>query len=1025
MGLSAAAMLANHVPAYAGPFENADFEKLVPLDKKLSPAWIKSLYDKGKPEVYYGDELDKIGMPVGGICSGQLYLGGDGKLWHWDIFNAPDSTGDAHYANPPLPSSPLEQGFAIKITKGKQSHIRRLDKTGFKDISFRGEYPIGMVEYKDPDSPITVSLEAFSPFIPLNTDESSLPGTILNYTISNPSNEAVDVEIAGWLQNAACLYTGSADMGYLFNSIVKEKNMLMLDCKGEPSEPSIPKDTRPKIVYESFDGNTYGDWKTEGDAFGAGPAHGPHDDSQHLSGYEGGGLVSTWTGTDALQGKLISPVFTIERNFINFLIGGGNHPHETCMNLIVDGQVMRTQTGKNSDNMEWACWNVSNLLGKPAHLEIVDHNSGDWGHIDIDQIEFDDISRVNKKMDEQYDYGTMSLALLNPKSEDEAAAVLSSTEAEAIFAPHSTNVSVKEGKTPAGDKLIGCIKRKVKIDPGKKHVATFLICWNFPKWTLAGLQDLGGRYYANRFPDSSAAARYLADNIHSLSEQTRLWRDTWYDSTLPCWFLDRTFLNASILATSTCHRLSSGRFWAWEGVGCCVGTCTHVWHYAHAVARLFPDLERDLRDRVDLGISFDSSTGVIGFRGEFDRNQAVDGQAGVILRAYREHQMSADSAFLSRIWLRLKKAFDPLFQLDDNKDGIMEGPQWNTLDAAWYGKIPWLSSLYVAALRAGEKMALEMNDPDFAEKCRQIAEKGSANIDQELWNNNYQYYIQIADPSHANAVGSYDGCEIDQVFGQSWAHQVGLGRILSKENTHTALQSLWKYNFTPDVGPYRGLHKSGRWFAMPGEGGLLMVSFPMGDAPDIKDQNGGWSAMYFNECMTGFEYEVAWNMICEGMLQEGLSVTRAIHDRYHPLRRNPWNEVECGDHYARAMASYGVFLAVCGFECHGPKRHLGFTPHMNSANFKAAFTTAEGWGSFSQKLEKNQQTETIELKWGLLNLETLSFEAPFEFNAEKTKASFNGKPLRILVKKEGNRAEVIISEGISLKEGDKLSVTLV
>ena len=139
-------------------------------------------------------------------------------------------------------------------------------------------------------------------------------------------------------------------------------------------------------------------------------------------------------------------------------------------------------------------------------------------------------------------------------------------------------------------------------------------------------------------------------NFGRLSSETKTWCDTWYhQSTLPYWFLERTFLNISTLATTTVHRFQSGRFYAWEGVGSCPGTCNHVWQYAQAMGRIFPALERDTRERVDLGIAFHDD-GHIGFRGEYDTQPAVDGQAGSILGIYREHQMSADDNFLKRNW---------------------------------------------------------------------------------------------------------------------------------------------------------------------------------------------------------------------------------------------------------------------------------------------------------------------------------------------------------------------------------------
>ncbi len=230
-----------------------------------------------------------------------------------------------------------------------------------------------------------------------------------------------------------------------------------------------------------------------------------------------------------------------------------------------------------------------------------------------------------------------------------------------------------------------------------------------------------------------------------------------------------------------------------------------------------------------------------------------------------------------------------------------------------------------------------MGDDAFASQCR----GARASAGRRTWSSSSgTTIVRLLHPTARSrpsrrAVGSYDGCEIDQVFGQNWAFQVGLGRILSEPHVKRALTSLWNYNFTPDVGPYRAGQQARPLVRHAGRGGLAHVTFPKGNRPGIDDPSGGWSAMYFNECMNGFEYQVAGHMIWEGMVQEGLAVTRAIHDRYHASRRNPWNEVECGDHYARSMASYGVFLAACGFEYHGPKGHLGFAPRLAPDDFRA------------------------------------------------------------------------------------------
>lgn len=846
MGAAATLALRPWAAAMAGPFTREDFEHLVPADKKLSAAWIKSLTARGKPEVLRDNELNYVGMPIGGICAGQLYLGGDGRLWRWDIFNQHRATNSVAYAKPPQPDYPVTQGFALRF--GGKSVA--LDRTGFRAISFRGEYPVGRVEYRDPAQPLAATLEAFSPFIPLLTDDSSLPATILEFTISNRSGAAIEAELVGTLENAVLLY---------HRAVAGTRRI------------------RPRS-----------------------------------------GAGYTWLDC------------TVE---------------------------------------------------KPAEA-----------------------AATPEPVEQLSDFGTMGLALLGAPAE----------------------IVSGDRSGPIAENLTGELGRRLSLAAGESVVVTFVLTWHFPNQALRGVREKG-RHYATRFADAATVAGYVAENFARLASATRKWRDVWYDSTLPYWLMDRTQINTSILATSTCQRLASGRFWAWEGVGCCAGTCAHVWHYAHAVARQFPELERLLRERTDFGLA-QQPDGAIAFRGENNKKPAIDGQAGAILRTLREHQMSADDAFLRRVWPGVKRATDWLIAQDDDGDGIIAGGQHNTLDADWYGPVAWLSGLYLAALAAAAAMADELRETDYAEKCRAILERGRRKLVADLFDGDY--FINQVDPKHAHAINSGTGCEIDQVMGQSWAFQVGLPRVLPEAETRTALRSLWRYNFSPDVGPYRERFKSGRWYAMPGEAGLLMCTFPRRDwsfeqASGKGDEKSRPSfAGYFNECMNGFEYQVAGHMLWENMVQEGLAITRAVHDRYAAAKRNPWNEVECGDHYARSMASYGVFLAACGFEYHGPKGRLAFAPRLTPENFRAPFTTAEGWGTFSQRIRDGRVEAQIELKWGRLRLTQLGLELPQGVAARAVTGTCVARTLATAYRQTGRRVDVDWKEALQLDAGQTLAVVV-
>lgn len=1044
--------------AVAGPFDPAEFETLVPRDKRLGAAWLKSLTARGEATACRGTELNTIGMPVGGIGCGQLYLAGDGRLWHWDIFNLPpppdasDYRGP-HYAKPLPPVSPIVQGFAMEIRSDGARQTRRLDQSGFAEVVFRGEYPVGRVEYRDPGTPVEVDLEAFSPFIPLQVADSSLPATVMAFTVRNTGRQSVEVNLGGWIENAACLGSGTAGRGERINRLRKEKGWVGLDCRARGAAPAPEREKRPDLPFDDFERATYGKWTATGTAFGSGPV-----EMERMPEYQGkvGGrgrrVVNTHASApadevgarDAARGTLTSEPFTVERDYLNFLVGGGGHKRRTCIDLVVDGEVVLSETGRNDNRMRPVTWDLRPWSGKTARLRIVDDEPGPWGNIGVDDLVFSDTPQSQRvPLEQEEDYGTMTLAVLGgargafgrlslsgglPGAAlvEEGEGDLASAEAEGTRGPRPG----AEAVVPFGQRLVGSVGRRLRLRPGRSATVVFVVAWHFPAVRRESLSHVTGiaglrRAYATRFASAREVAGYVAGHYDRLSGGTRTWRKTWYDdATLPHWFLERSFVNTSTLATATCLHFDNGRFYGWEGTYCCAGTCQHVWQYAHAVGRVFPELERSVREFVDYGLAFHADTGGIDYRAEAHRVVAIDGQTGTILRVYREHQMSADDAFLRRIWPKVRKSIEHLIARDRDGDGVLDGEQYNTLDASWWGEIAWLTSMYAAALRAGAAMATEMGDRAFAEQCTGLADRGRKALVDRLFNG--EYFIHRVDPAHPEAINTNDGCHIDQVYGQSWAMQVGLDRVVPEAESLRALESLWRYNFTPDVGVYRDRFKAlrgGRWYAMPGEGGLLMCTWPRGGGEKAAGKGDPTFVGYFNECMTGFEYQVAAHMVAEGMVEKGLAVTRMIHDRYAASRRNPFNEVECSSHYARAMASYGVYVAACGFEYHGPKGHLGFVPRLDTGDvFACAFVGAEGWGLFRRERTGNGTGIRLEIRHGSLRLSRLRVGMPEGFQPTRVSVSLGRRALAVTRSVAKGVLELQFDEPVRIPEGKALWV---
>jgi hypothetical protein len=164
-------------------------------------------------------------------------------------------------------------------------------------------------------------------------------------------------------------------------------------------------------------------------------------------------------------------------------------------------------------------------------------------------------------------------------------------------------------------------------------------------------------------------------------------------------------------------------------------------------------------------------------------------------------------------------------------------------------------------------------------------------------------------------------------------------------------------------------------------------------------------------------------MVWEGMVEEGLAICRAVHDRYHPAKRNPYNEVECSDHYARALASWGVYTALAGFDFHGPAGRLSFDPRITPESFKAAYTVAEGWGVFEQSLSDEGQKSTISMKRGRLVLRDLAIRPVPGTSPTSIQVTLPGEE-EVSVDYDDGLVHLKFEKPLTIESGQSITVTL-
>lgn len=535
---------------------------------------------------------------------------------------------------------------------------------------------------------------------------------------------------------------------------------------------------------------------------------------------------------------------------------------------------------------------------------------------------------------------------------------------------------------------------EVDINVGEKKSVRFVLSWNVPNnynyWTETddkSVRKPWKNYYTTVFENSAYTAEYSLKEWNKLYSNTVCFKNTLHSSTLPLEVIEAASANLSVLKSPTVLRLEDGSFYGWEGLieqyGSCEGTCQHVWNYAYALCFLFPELERSIRDlefkycmdndgRMAFRLLLPLERGISPFRA------CVDGQMGAVIKCYREWKLSGDSEWLKANWENIKKALEYAWspenedEWDRNKDGVLEGRQHHTLDMELFGPSSWLEGMYLAALKAAAEMATFLGDEEKEREYNDIFEKGYSWTKENLFNG--KYFVQKVDvgdkslTEHFNASDGYwnsetnqikyqiaNGSSIDQMLGQWHSNILGLGSIFDNVQISSALTEMMKNNFKPSM---RNEVNPWRLFSLNDEAGAVMCAYPENvEKPKIP-------VPYCEETMTGFEYAFAGLLCSEGRIEDGLRVVRAIRNRFDGMKRNPWNEFECGSNYARAMASYALIPILSGFEFDMPNKHIGFKPYTDK-EFKCIWSVGGAWGNIEickNRIMLNVYGGEVELK---------------------------------------------------------------
>jgi hypothetical protein len=298
----------------------------------------------------------------------------------------------------------------------------------------------------------------------------------------------------------------------------------------------------------------------------------------------------------------------------------------------------------------------------------------------------------------------------------------------------------------------------------------------------------------------------------------------------------------------------------------------------------------------------------------------------------------------------------------------------------------------------------------LAAACRAAFARGQAALDTELWNG--EYYQQVQSPGQPTEQSWGTGCHADQLLGQWWAHVLDLGHVLSAARTRQAVLSIARHNFRERL---EGHVQRPRVFATPDDPGLLNCTWPRGGRPAVP-------LLYSDEVWSGLEYEVAGLLLFEAEPAAALRLIDAVRRRYDGRKQNPWNHVECGDHYVRATSAWVLLEAAAGYHYDAGRQAMAFAPVLAATDFRGPFVAAAGWGTYAQQLTSTRFVASLRLAWGSLALRQLRLRVTTP--VATARATLAGQPLTLEWIRVGALVDLRFEPSLVVSPAGPLHITL-